>query len=318
MISLKNKYVNQSALFISGGVSVLKNKYNLNDIDKDKYTIFLETKALTPKYLDFNVEPDFYLMNFPEKSKDNNIQHFIYRSFMAQRPIRPFLKPEFQVLYDHMKSNFHDYFETWAPVKGPQKRYRWKDDVYMNGSPYDLLAHFPKCKVIVRSNSLAKEFPNFKYNNPIYEYDVENDPCDFNIDKYYNPIDDGDVLKLHYNTFLNSAAIAIYPLLKYLGFKKVYFLGMDMSNVGSMEFSAPYVFKSMWHFYFYLLLNKRAFNHNYRMNKPFYFRPQSEFEDLKKLFSYDAMEIIRVYDEYKYAAPIDWMQSVSYQDFLRL
>jgi hypothetical protein len=316
MIRLKKKYEGKKALFISGGPSILENNYDLSSIDSNQYTIFIETKALTPKFLELGLEPDYYFMGFPEKSKDNNLQHFIYRSFMAGSKIRPLLKSEYQGVYDEMHSNFEKYFETWKPEKGPQKKYKWKNNVFMKDSPYDLLKRLPKAKVITRQDLMDKYITHFQYGNPIHTYDVCNEPGEFDLEQYYNPIEYKGSVRLHYNTFLNSAAIAIYPLLNYMGFKKVFFLGMDMSNVGSLEYAAPYIFKSMHHFKWYFYRTKRSFCAEYIANRPFYFRPHSEFADLNEVFNYDKIELIRIYDEYKYAAPVEGIRNIPFNQFV--
>ena len=55
MINLKNKYKNKSALLIMGGASIIKNKYDLGKLAAMHDVIFLESKGLTPEFLNYNI-----------------------------------------------------------------------------------------------------------------------------------------------------------------------------------------------------------------------------------------------------------------------
>ena len=160
MIRLQNKYDGKAAVVILGGPSILENNLDLGLINKDKFTVFLECKALTPKFLDYGLEPDFCLMTYPEKWKDNSLQNLVFRSFLAQSNISPLLKPEYSKDVVHMRENFGSYFDPWRPFRGAHKRFRWKPDVYLKHSPYDLLRHFPKAMIISTRDLLSYYFPN--------------------------------------------------------------------------------------------------------------------------------------------------------------
>ena len=316
MIRLKNQYEGKSALVIMGGPSIIENKFDLKRINKDRYTIFIESKALTPGFLSFGIKPDFLLMSFPEKCKDNTVQHFIFRSMLAQFNIDSLLKREFKSELAHMRNNFEEYFEPWKIHKGSHKRYRWKPNVYLKDSPYDLIRNLPETRIITRRDLLQQYFPDFEYANQLYLYEPCEEPETFNMESYYSPVEQDGKVILRYNSFLNSAAIALYPLLYFMGFRDVFFLGMDMSVLGSMEYSAPYVFKSMLHFRWFFFRSRRAFNADYKVNRPYYFRPQSEFEDLREILDYGKMRFIRVHNDFKYAAPIEYISTISFDQFL--
>ena len=68
MIDLKGKFRNQSALLIMGGASIIYHKYDLKKLSKMHDVIFLESKALTPSFIDFGIKPDYYMMFFTEKT----------------------------------------------------------------------------------------------------------------------------------------------------------------------------------------------------------------------------------------------------------
>jgi hypothetical protein len=121
-------------------------------------------------------------------------------------------------------------------------------------------------------------------------------------------------LEIETSNFLNSSAIATYPILSAMGFKKIYLLGMDMNMFGSLEYSAPNIFKSMFHFWWFFKRSSSAFNASYKMNKPYYLRPISEFEDLKKILNYSNINFVRVYEPAKYVAPIDWIETINPQN----
>jgi len=316
VIRLKNKYDGKSAVVVLGGPSILEQNIDLSLINKDKYTVFVESKALTPHFLDSGLEPDFCVMAFPEKWKSNSLQDCVFRSFLAQSNISSLLKPEYDNVVGHMKENFDSYFEPWRAHRGAHKRYRWKPDVYLKESPYELIRELPNAMIIARRDLLAYYFPDFEYPNETYFFEYSSDSEAFDLERYYNPLVQNDKVTLADNSFYNSAAISLYPLLNFMGFGEVFFLGMDMSMLGSMEYAALYTFKSMFHYWWYFVRSSHAFNPNYKANRPFYFRPKSEFNDLHLIWNYEPIRFVRVYNRLKYAAPIKGIPSVSIEHFL--
>src|SRR5205823_4496464 len=105
--------------------------------------VFLESKALTPRFLQSGLEPDFFLMLFPEKCTSNGFQNFVYRAFLAGYPLERLVKPEFVPIVQEMTARFDEYFEPWRPERGLHKRYRWRPNVHLKDSPYDFLARLP-------------------------------------------------------------------------------------------------------------------------------------------------------------------------------
>ena len=113
MKSIKDNYQNKSALLISGGPSALELLPKLKYINRDKFTIFLESKALTPYFVSCATEPDFYLLPHPEKAKDNSLQNLAYQSLKVNIPIKSFVKKEFHTQLDEILTKKDNYFETF-------------------------------------------------------------------------------------------------------------------------------------------------------------------------------------------------------------
>lgn len=319
MHRLKNAHRGERAAVILGGPSLIEQRFDFEHLRRRDYVVFVESKSLTPFLLTAGPVPDYFLMLFPEKCKANAFQNFVYRSFLAHVDISPFVKREWDHVVADMKINFDKYFEPWRPQKGPHKRYRFRPNVYLKDSPVDLLPRMAKTKIISNRELLSLHFPDVTFSNPLYLYlfEAPQTARPFNLEDYYTPIEqDGNVV-LRYNGFFNSAAIALYPLLHFMGFREVYFLGMDMSMLGSLEYAALYTFQSMRHFRWYFLRTNDVFGPAYRVNKPFYLRPQSEFEDLRALLNYGRVKFVRVYERFRYAAPIEGIPTMSLQQFLR-
>ena len=97
----------------------------------------------------------------------------------------------------------------------------------------------------------------------------------------------------------------------------MYFLGMDMSMLGSLEYAAPYTFRSMAHFWWFFRRTRAAFSGNYKSNGWLFKRPQSEFDDLRMLWTAAPLTFTRVYDEWRYATPVDGIRTISTAEFWR-
>ena len=95
MKSIKDNYQNKSALLISGGPSSIELSPKLKYINRDKFTIFLESKALTPYFVSCGTEPDFICFLIQRKQKDNSLQNLVYQSLKVNIPIKPFVKKNF-------------------------------------------------------------------------------------------------------------------------------------------------------------------------------------------------------------------------------
>ena len=318
MHRLHQAHRGQAAAVVLGGPSLFAQRVDLGLLRRKGFVVVLESKALTPYFLSFGIEPDYYLMLFPEKCVCNALQNFVFRSFLAQVKIEPYLKREYAAVVADMRDHFDRYFEPWRIHRGPHKRYRWRPGVFLHGSPLELLRRVPACRVIANRTLLADYFATVPFPNPVYDFEQVNTADPFEPQRYYSPTTEQGCTTLAGNGFLNSAAISLYPLLEFMGFQEVYFLGMDMTMLGSMEYAAPYTFKSLRHFRGYFARTNRVFNADFKPNRPFYFRPKSEFEDARLTLSHGRTKWIRVYEPSRYAAPLDGIPAISVGQFKRL
>ncbi len=319
MVRLRGRHRGQRALVVFGGPSLLAHGFDFGWLRRSGFVTLVETKALTPGFIAAAGAPDYHLLLFPEKAKDNAIQHFIYRSFLAQINIDWMLKPPFRTVAQELRDHFDEYYVPWRVHRGPHKRYKWRPDVYLKDSPYDLLARVPETKLIVDRALQDEYFPNFAYRDRAYYYEHAPNENTFDVQKYFAPLErDGVAVLQCATTFMNSAAIALYPILSFMGFAEAYFIGMDMSILGSLEYSAPYTFRSMAHFWWFWRRNGKVFSGNYVRNGWMFRRPQSEFDDIRALWKASPVKFTRVYDPWKYATPIDGISTISTKQLMAM
>jgi hypothetical protein len=317
MLRLKNKFFGKIALNIMGGPSILENNLDLSLIDKNKYTIFLESKSLTPEFLEFGIEPDFFLIFFPDKCQSNSLQHVIYQSLLAGIDLSDLLKEEHVPLYWYFKDNFDKYFEPWNPEgKLLFKKFKWKKCIRLENSPFSLLPKLKSTSIITRLNVLEEYCDLSELKKQVYLYDYRLIDRDFILDEYFHPFEDGENLVLNNYSRINSAAGALFPLESYMGFEKIYFIGMDMSMFGSMEYNSLRTFKSLKHFEKFFKKAISVFNHAFKVNRDKFMRPPYEFDDLKNILSYKGIEFVNVYEPFKFARPIKGMRNISFKEFL--
>lgn len=316
MIRLKEKHRGASALMIFGGPSLVERKIPLDLIDKNKFTVFLESKSLSPYFLKFGLIPDYFLMFYAEKCRSNSLQQAIFQSFFVDLDLSGLLKDEFLKEYLYIRDNFDNFFESWKPERGLHKKYRYKENVYFKDSPFDLLGQIKDTPIISYAKNFKEQCRNFNYPNPLYQFDAIKAEGEFNIADYFNPIEAGGVVTVRDYRFLNSAAIALFPLLNYMGFKKVYFLGMDMSMLGSMEYAAYFTFKSMRHYARFFKHARPVFNFAFKENKRKFMRPPDEFVNLKKILDYSKIEFVNIYEPFEYALPVEGIKNITFKEFL--
>jgi hypothetical protein len=182
--------------------------------------------------------------------------------------------------------------------------------VQLKDSPTDLLAKLPTVRLLAERTQLETYCPDLGGPNERYLYDQGHDLETFSLAAYYALAEEGDRVFVRNSSFHNSAAIALYPLLHYMGFRTVFLLGMDMSMLGSLEYGAPYSFKSMLHFRWYFWRTRHVFNADYRPNRPWFLRPQGEFDALKSLLDPAMLDLVRVYTPYRYTVPTPFMPSI--------
>lgn len=317
MIRLKNKYRGRSAINIMGGPSILEKRLDLSQINKDIYTVFLESKALTPKFLEFGIRPDFFLIFFSEKCQSNSFQHAVYQSFLIDFDLSRLLKNEYLKEYLYFKENFEEYFEPWSPKKGLFKKYRWKRNIKLPNSPFDLLHKFPETSFIAHARTKEADVNLLsEFQNNLFVYDDKYTDGEFCLERYYNPVEIDNRLVLNTFNHLNSAAIALFSLQAYMGFEKIYFIGMDMSMLGSMEYSALYTFKSLKEYEKFFKKATAVFNPCFKRNKNKFMRPPYEFDDMKEVLGYNKIEFVNVYEPFEFAMPLEGIRNITFKEFL--
>lgn len=317
MKNLQNKYIGRSAIIIFGGSSCIEYIEKIKNIDKEKYVVFLEAKSLTPKIIDEQIEFDYLLATFPNKLKDNSFQNLIFKSFLSNSNIKYFIKSQFHKHVDYMLNNFHNIIEDFRPHRGIHKKYKYKRNIYLKDSPLDLLIKTKNKKIITNLSLFNEEFKNINLDHHFY-YINHNDYSNiFNIENYFNPVIENNILNVSYSPFLNSAAINFYPIIKYMGIKKIYLLGMDMNLLGNLQYSANYFFKNDLMLNLFFLRNRKAFNANFKINFPCYLRPKSELQDLKQIINNKYIQFIRVSNGSKYEYNIPFIKTISLNQFFK-
>ncbi|MSO55866.1 MAG: hypothetical protein EXQ55_02935 [Acidobacteria bacterium] len=315
MRRLKNAYRGERAAVILGGPSLVEQQFDFGRLRSKSVVTFLESKALTPRFLASGLTPDYFLMLSPDKCLSNGFHNWVFRAFLAGFRLDGFVSPEFAPIVREMRERFDEYFEPGNVKRGAHKRYRWRSGVQMKDSPCELLGRLPTTRIVSERTLLDKYCPNLAWANERYLYNQRGEPEPFSLEHYYGVIEEDSRVIVRNCSFHNSAAIALYPLLRYMGFRTVYFLGMDMSMLGSMEYGAPYTFKSMLHYRWYFWRTRHVFNASYRPNRPWYIRPQSEFEALKSVIDPEKIDLVRVFAPYRYTVPIEFMHTISEADF---
>lgn len=298
-----------------GGPSLIDQQFAFDRLRSKNVVVFVEAKALTPRLVASGLAPDFVLMFSPEKCSNNAFHNFVYRAFLAGYDLDSLVRPELRPIVREMRARFDEYFEPWSPQRGPHKRYRWRPGVRLPDSPYACLAALPSARIIANRELMTKDLTDLGYPNESYFFDQAPTEKPFDIDRYYNVIEQDQRVVVRSYGFYNSAAIALYPLLRYMGFRTASFLGMDMSMLGTMEYAAPYTFKSMLHYRWFFRNTRHVFNAAYRPNRPWFARPQSEFDDLKAVIDPARIDLVRVFTPYKYTVPTPFMHSVTGAEF---
>ena len=279
----QNFYKDFNALVFLGGPSLKKYIHKLKDLKRDKFITFIEPRSISRELLKYNFEPDYIICPFSTKLKDNNFQNIILRSFLSSIDIKKFIKTKYHDEVDYLKKNFDNYYESWRPHKGIHKKFKIRVDKYLKNSPFDQLKYFLKSKIFLNKTDYEQNFINLKLSNDIINIEFEDRFKDFDIDEYYNVRNQNNKLVFANTSFLNTQAICHFSLLNYLGFKKVFFLGMDMNFYGNFEYCNLDIFRSKIHFNIFLFFVRKSLNGNFKLNFPFYLRPQEEFETLKRV-----------------------------------
>ena len=306
----------RDALFIFGGPSMVEWVDNGAIFDKSRFVSFVEIRALTPRLLATGFRPDYVYAPFPEKAQENQLHHWVYRALLAGMNIEWLLKPIFRPIARDMKRRFSDYFEVWNPDKGIHKKFRFRSGLSLPDSPYQLMSMIPDSTIITNVQRWKEVFPRSPYEKNLWSLRTVPQQGIFDLDKYFKPSVSINEVTVTSGKFLNSATIAMFPLAKTIGCNKVYLVGYDMTNLGAVEYSAPFVFRSMHHFHWYVLRSKKAFSASYKINRPFFLRPRSDFDEFQKILQYPNLEIIRVTGGYKHIGAVPGIRSTSFEELI--
>jgi hypothetical protein len=101
-----------------------------------------------------------------------------------------------------------------------------------------------------------------------------------------------------------------------MGFEKIYFIGMDMSMLGSMEYSALYTFKSLKEYEKFFKKATVVFNPCFKRSKNKFMRPPYEFDDMQEVLGYDKIEFVNVYEPFEFAMPLKGIRNITFKEFL--
>jgi hypothetical protein len=311
---MKNFYKCKNAIVILGGTSIKKYLSVLRNINKEENVIFAETKCISKKLYENQIFPDFIICPFSNKLKDNYFQNIIYRSFLRKVNIKFFIKKKFFHEVDYLKLKFDEIYEVWRPHKGINKNLKYKNNIYLKNSPFENLDFFPDSKIILNKSDYLENFPDIKLNNQIINLKFIKIERDFNQKDYFDIDYSDNAFYLKESNFLNSQAICHFPILNYLGFKKIFFLGMDMNFFGSYAYDFKEIFKSTYHLYLYLFIIRKTLNGNFKMNFPIYLRPKEEFNNLEMIIPSEN-NFYRVVDKSNYVK-VPKLNEISIKDFL--
>jgi hypothetical protein len=316
MIKLAQDIFNDKiAIVFLGGTSLSKYIKELQFINKDKVKLFIEAKALTNLLLEYKIYPDYIFCPFSEKLKDNYFQNFIVKSFFINNcNIKNFLKKKYYPEVDFLIENFNKYYEIWKPEKGIHKKYKIRKGKYLNNSPYNMINFFPKSEIFLDLNNYFDNFDKISFKNKIINLNfIKNE--NFNVENYYNLEFTNNTFNIVESNFINTSAICYFPILKFLGFKKIFLLGMDMDFLGSYAYPFKDIFKTIFHYYYYLFLIRKTLNGNFKINFPIYYRPRSEFNDLSSIMI-NNRNIYRVIIKQENKRKINNIKDIDFRDFL--
>jgi len=359
LVNLKNKYENQKAIVIMGGPSILKNNLDLSVLNDRADIIFIEPKTLTKKFLEFGLKPDFIFATYPEKLRTNTMQYTFIQAISCGYDLESSLKKEFVNDWLNFVDNFGEYAEI-NRIRFPHKKYKIKREVVLKNSPYDLLASQPDINII--ANQFALDRDGYKFldlPNKLYTFDIDSQTVskESNLETYLNPKIINQRIEVKSIDSMNSATIGMIPILNFLGFKQVCFIGKDMSMLGAMEYSGEYIFKSMKHYKKFHNASRKAFSYTFPKGfnigllsyiknsllglydnnkkemkqyllinkllndvlglKGRFMRERVQFNDYKVIGEKSSIEFINIYKPTKYAQPVPGMKNINFDSFLK-
>lgn len=303
----KKFYNRKNAIVIMGGSSILKYINILHKIDRKRNILFAESKCLGETLLKEKISPDFLIAPYAEKLKDNYLQNYIFRSIVVGANIKKYIRKIHFSAVDEIINNLSKYIETWKPHRGIHKKFKYKKNLYLKNSPYSYLNLFPNTKIILNMKNFKENFERVYFKNKIIKLNIINNTNKKKLKNHINIVE---------TDILNSAGIVCLPMLKYLGFKKIFLLGMDMNFLGSLEFNVNKIFKSFFHFSIFFFKIRKTFNAEFKTNLPFYFlRPKKDFYDLSELVKKLKLNVLLVNTGSFFEKKINNVKIINYKIF---
>ncbi len=362
LADLHKKYEGKKATIIMGGPSILKNNLNLSLLKKRSDVVFIEPKALTRKFYEFNLTPDFLFATFPEKLRTNTLQYTFLQAIANNYDLTLSLKDQFKDEWKDFVENFAEYAEIWR-INFPHKRFKIKKKIILPNSPNDFLQKYPNLPIIAYKEALESDgFDQLGFNNQILNFDINQnvyftDGNTVDYKKYLNPEIINNEVILNGTNSLNSALIGIVPVLNFLGFKQVCFIGKDMSMLGAMEYSAEYIFKSMRHYNKFFNSNRLVFSYGFPKGQRWgilsflkhlyenifianesekthphiikrlvydiwglngkFMRERNQFSDYEMISKHSSIKFINIYQPTKYASKVPGMKNITFEEFIK-
>tara|TARA_Y100000590_G_C15717711_1_gene1012433 strand:+ start:2068 stop:3033 length:966 start_codon:yes stop_codon:yes gene_type:complete len=310
-----NIYKNKNALVLFGGNSSSQYLQYLKNINKDENILIVDSGVISKTLYNYKIFPNYIFSPFSEKLKWNYLHNVIYRLLLFNLSPEKFLKKEYKDQINFVRSNFDNFFEIWKPEKGVHKKYKFKTDKFFANSPIDNLNYFPNSKVILNLGDFNNNFKSRTFNNEILDVRLKDNEND-QIEDYYKVEFKNNHLLINQNKFLNSSAIYMFPILNYLGFKKIYLLGMDMDFSGNFIFPAKKIFKSYIHFIGFIFFVRKSVNHRYKFNFPLHLRPRDDYSQMSQIFSFFDKNIVRVTVDNFANRKITGLKEMNYKKFL--
>ena len=180
----------------------------------------------------------------------------------------------------------------------------------------DLIRGLPNIKILTIRDSFEREFPDIKLSNKFFYFKFNYESMKKSYLNYINPIEKNDEVYINANSYTNAAAISTFPILKYLGFSDIYFLGFDMNLLGTFEYNGLKTFKSQFHYLLFMTLIRKAIRHgaNVKLNFPFHLRTKQEFTDLEVFIEKTHFKLLRIEGDSMKIGKVENMNKVAIEE----
>ena len=315
MKELKDKHLGKDAILITGGPSVVNQIKDLKKINREKFIIFLESAALTKKFIAEGIEPDYYLMPYASKFKINTLLNFIYQAMKVDVNPLYFFKNNHNSVIEDILYNREKYLEEWNPKKGVHKRIKFKSGVYLQDSHFERIKSFPRCEIIAREQDMESEYPNLDLHNK-FNYFEFSEHLATNVEEYLTVSEKDGMHLINPGLSTNTSAISTFPILNFMGIRDIYLFGFDGTLLGNFEDNVTTLFKSRFHFYLFYFLLRKAFDYSFKLNFPLYLRPKFDLESTDLLCKQLPSNIYRYIGKDSPTYKFKYIQDIELDKFL--